>query len=576
MSNPIGVDLGATFTAAAMCLPERVEVTPLGARVAFIPTVAAVTRDGSLALGEDAAALSGSDRVARQFIRRVGDDTPLLFGGISVTAETLAAQFVSFVAGTVATRSGAPATRVAVTHPASWGSYRLAALRSALSARGFDAAVLLSGAQAAAQAYADRTPVAAGDLVAVYDLGGSGLDAAVVRRLASGEFALAGRAEEVEVGGLDFDELVFEHVRTALGEQWTALNARDPAVLAGVARLRRECTMAKERLSTDTDVWIPVAIPGVDAGSGGAVRLIRAELEEMIRPAVEETAEALLRAIDSAGVEPTDLAAVLLTGGSARIPLVTQVVSEMLGRPVVVADNPKADTAIGAALAAAGRIGAIADPPAVESALEGSTADQTRIMLRAVPDVADEPSTARASAPVPARPAALLAPPGSPVAGKRRRYAKSGLLAAGAAAIAGLLVGGWLTMANVSGPPPAGAEVNNAVPDQNGAPATATMESSPPAESRPATQPNTRRTPPSMRGTQPGPSTRPSRTTTGAPGPTPSAGRTGSPTAMPTRTVSSTPTPDTTQGPTPSTTQSPAARLAGGAPGTTEPGGNGS
>src|SRR5262249_17827571 len=146
--NPIGVDLGATFTAAAVCLPERVEVTPLGTRAAFIPTVAAVTADGSLALGEDAAALSGSDRVARQFIRRVGDDTPLLLGGVSVTAEALAAQFVSFVAGTVAARSGGPASRVAVTHPASWGSYRLAALRSALSAQGLDAAVVLSGAQA--------------------------------------------------------------------------------------------------------------------------------------------------------------------------------------------------------------------------------------------------------------------------------------------------------------------------------------------------------------------------------------------------------------------------------------------
>jgi actin-like ATPase involved in cell morphogenesis len=533
-----------------------------------------VTRDGSLALGEDAAALSGSDRVARQFIRRVGDDTPLLLGGVSVTAEALAAQFVSFVAGTVAARSGAPASPVAVTHPASWGSYRLAALRSALSARGLDAAVLLSGAQAAAQAYADRMPVPAGDLIAVYDLGGSGLDAAVVRRLASGEFALAGRAEQVELGGLDFDELVFEHVRTALGEQWTALDARDPDVLAGVARLRRECTIAKERLSTDTDVWIPVAIPGIDAGSSGAVRLVRAELEEMIRPAVEETAEALLRAIGSAGVEPIDLAAVLLTGGSARIPLVTQVVSEVLGRPVTVADNPKADTAIGAALAAAGRTGAVADDPAVARVPEASTADQTRIVFRAVPDSDDEPSTARAVVPVPARPPAFLAPDAAPAARKRRRYATSGLIAAGAAAIAGLLVGAWLTMGNISGPPPAGAEVNNAVPGQTVAPATTGTESSPPDESRPVSQPNTTRTQDKMRGPQARPSTTPRPTATRTPDPTPSAG---SPTPTPVRSsTTSTPTdqPDTTKGPTPSPTQSPATQLADGALGTTESGGD--
>ncbi len=186
----------------------------------------------------------------------------------------------------------------------------------------------MSSAQAAALAMTDPVPV--GRLVAVYDLGGTGLDATVLRRLPDGGYVPAGRPEELEVGGLDLDELVFDHVRAALGSAWDGLDPTDPAVLAGLGTLRRECTLAKESLSADTDVEIPVVLPGIDT----RVRLARPEFEEMARPVIEETAATLQHAI--AGAPP---AAVLLTGGSARIPLITQVVSARLGRPVTVADQ---------------------------------------------------------------------------------------------------------------------------------------------------------------------------------------------------------------------------------------------
>ena len=527
MSYPVGIDLGATFTAAAVCQPAGVEVVSLGARATFVPTVAAVDQEGSLVLGWEAAALGEPGRVARQFIRRVGDDTPLLLGEVSLTAEALAAKFVSFVLGMVTGDDDEPVPRVALTHPASWGAYRVTALRSALSAEGLDESLLLSTAQASAQAYADRAPVAPGDLVAVYDLGGSGLDAAVVRRLAGGEFALAGRAEEVEVGGLDFDELVFEHVRTALGEQWAALDPTDPAVLAGVARLRRACTAAKEQLSADTETWIPVAIPGIDAGVGGAVRLVRAELEEMIRPAVEETAAALLRAVSSAGVEPDDLAAVLLAGGSARIPLVTQVVSEVLGRPVTVADRPKADTVAGAALAAAGHTQIVDTPPGAD-AEAASTGEPTQIILR-VPDAAeDEPALTPSADLPPARPRGpVLVAPEELVQRPRRPYLPHGMLAAGGLVLVALLVGGWLWMSNARGQLGAGNDIDSSVTGQTHAPATPAVSPAP-SRSAPKARPSTKKARPRARPAATlvedrGPSRSPTHSPTGTPSPTKSS-----------------------------------------------------
>lgn len=338
MSYPAGLDLGSTCSALATCRPER------GPRLETLtPTVVFANPDGSLLVGEDAERRAPADpgRVARRFTRRVGDATPLHVGGAVLTAAEVTARF--------AVRLLDPEVgRVAVTHPAGWGQHRVESLRAAFAAQGLSDVLFLSEPQAAVRAHASREQLEPGAAVAVYDLGGGSFDAAVVR-VADG-FDLVGEPEEVEVGGLDFDEVVFDHVATTLGAAWVGLDPTDPAVLRGFAELRRECTAAKERLSADTDVLIPVALPGITT----EVRLARVEFEELIRPAVDETVAALSRVIRSAGMAPSDLAAVLLVGGSARVPLVIQEVSAQLSRPVTVAVDPQGVIAIGAALAARG------------------------------------------------------------------------------------------------------------------------------------------------------------------------------------------------------------------------------
>src|SRR5262249_41021886 len=77
---------------------------------------------------------------------------------------------------------------------------------------------------------------------------------------------------------------------------------------------------------------------------------------EMIRPALELTTQALRRAIASAGLVPDDLASVLLAGGSSRIPLVFETVSEAFGRPVRMSLHPNLTVASGAAAIAAERL----------------------------------------------------------------------------------------------------------------------------------------------------------------------------------------------------------------------------
>jgi molecular chaperone DnaK len=347
----LGIDVGTTRTAAATCRigawPSDTEIVNLGDRSSAVPSVLYVGDDGSVVVGEAAErrATSDPDHIVREFKRRIGDPTPVLVNGRPWAPEELAARLVQWVVDRVAQREGGPAAHLAVTHPASWGAHKKDLLGAALRRHGLQA-TFLAEPQAAALDYAAAERVEPGSTIAVYDFGGGTFDAAVVHKDPQG-FSLLGRPEGVErLGGIDLDELVFEHVVEGLPEAFDGLDESDPAVLSAVAAVRRECTEAKEALSADTEVSIPVLTP---VGQG-SVRLHRSEFEAMIRPHVEETVGALHRAIASAGVGADQLTAVLLVGGSSRIPLVAQMVSEELGRPVAVDADPKNAIAKGAAL----------------------------------------------------------------------------------------------------------------------------------------------------------------------------------------------------------------------------------
>ena len=169
-----------------------------------------------------------------------------------------------------------------------------------------------------------------------------------MRKRVDESFELLGAPQGIErLGGVDFDEAVFGHLRA--GVNMPPLDPSDPDVLAAVARVRRECTEAKEALSSDTEVTIPVLLPQLQA----RVRMVRSEFESMVRDAVEDTVDALRRAVESAGLSEKDVDSVLLVGGSSRIPLVAQLVSAEFGRPIAVDADPKASIALGAARVAA-------------------------------------------------------------------------------------------------------------------------------------------------------------------------------------------------------------------------------
>jgi hypothetical protein len=180
---------------------------------------------------------------------------------------------------------------------------------------------------------------------------------------------------------------VFSHVASALGGNGPGgklgeLDEDDPAAIAAVARLKEECVRAKEALSADTDTSIPVLLPNLST----EVRLTRAELEAMVRPALHDSIEALKRALRSARVQASQLHSVLLVGGSSRMPIVAQLVGAELGRPVAVDAHPKHAVALGAAwLASGAREAAVAPVAVAPAAVPPAVPTQRTVGTAAVP-----------------------------------------------------------------------------------------------------------------------------------------------------------------------------------------------
>ena len=366
----LGIDLGTTFTAAAVRVeghpgaPEPgVRVVGLEQGAVQVPSVLLVDDDGSLLVGADAEdrAPGAPQRVVREFKRRLGDDTPIVVGGESFSADGVAAEMVRWTADRVAERHGAGPRRIAVAHPAGWGAYRRRVFTEALAEVGLHDVVLLTEPEAAAAAHAATGRLPLGRTVAVYDLGGGTFDAAVVRGVHPDPVApvgltVLGRGQGLEaLGGIDFDESLFWHVCSELGGAVDALDPADPATVRAVAGLRRACVAAKETLSVDTAAVVDVRLPNVTT----RVRVTRGEFEEMISPALRQTVDVLGEVLDSARVAARDLDGVLLVGGSSRIPLVARMLSAELGRPVAVDPDPTTVVARGATWAAAAASGAV-------------------------------------------------------------------------------------------------------------------------------------------------------------------------------------------------------------------------
>jgi molecular chaperone DnaK (HSP70) len=351
----LGVDLGTTWTAAAVWEEGRAEVLALGNRALAIPSAVLVEGDGTTVVGEAAQQrrASAPESVAVEFKRRFGDSVPLLVGGRRFGADELTAILLGAVLEAVQGRQGGPPDQVVLTVPASWQEYRQDTMAHVAAACGLadDHVTRMPEPVAAAIHYAGLTRVVSGSTVAVYDLGGGTFDATVVRKTETG-FEIVGEPRGTDLGGIDMDNVLMAEVAGRTGQEWSTLDRTGPATRRGLVQLKAEVTQAKEVLSSASSTLVPVAV----GGYFGEVKVTRAELETQVEPLVARSIDLLQEAVAAAGLALADLDRVLLVGGASRMPLVRRLIEERLAVPVAVDEHPKYAVCLGAAVAAGSRL----------------------------------------------------------------------------------------------------------------------------------------------------------------------------------------------------------------------------
>ena len=241
-----------------------------------------------------------------------------------------------------------PVTRAVITVPAYFNDAQRQATRDAGKLAGLDVLRIVNEPTAAALAYG--LGIGAGErTIAVYDLGGGTFDVSILR-ITDGIFEVLSTHGDTYLGGDDFDAAIvrgFGPSENGLMNREDILDNGWPTMTGG-ADLRGEARLlaeeAKKHLSQH-DVW-------EGALAGRKLRLTREDFDALIQPLVDRTLGSCRNALKDAGLATTDIDAVVMVGGSTRVPLVKSSVRGFFGKEVFDGLNPDEVVALGAAVQA--------------------------------------------------------------------------------------------------------------------------------------------------------------------------------------------------------------------------------
>lgn len=362
----VGIDLGTTNSLVAIIHPESKQPTALKEHgsSSLVPSIVHFDEYGNVTVGEaakqflinepqntifSAKRLMGKSyndlkENASFFTYKVIDDNTESLVKVQV-GDTFYSpiDLSSFILKELKARAEhilkTPVTKAVITVPAYFNDAQRQATRDAGKLAGLDVLRIINEPTAASLAYGFGLNREESKTIAVYDLGGGTFDISILQ-ITNGIFEVLSTNGDTFLGGDDFDRVIIKHwlQQTGLTEEEMFANKS----LSQTLRLKAE--EAKKHLSQheifETDV------------NGDTLIISKSEFEILIQPLIDKTMDCCKKALQDAKLQASAIETVVMVGGSTRVPLVKQMVSNFFGKPVHDEVNPDEVVALGAAIQA--------------------------------------------------------------------------------------------------------------------------------------------------------------------------------------------------------------------------------
>ena len=373
MSKIIGIDLGTTNSCVSVMEGSSPEIinTDDGSRT--MPSVVAFSDNdrliGSAAKRQAATNPENTIFSAKRFIGRTFDEVSnekdklpykIVKGskgevnfdcnGKKYSAPEISAMILQSIKQAAESYLGTKVTEAVITVPAYFNDSQRKATKDAGKIAGLDVKRIINEPTAAALAYGiDKQK---DQKVAVYDLGGGTFDISILDIMdVDGEKSIEVNSTNGDgsLGGDDFDTALVEHIAKEFNKTDGINLMKDPQALG---RVKEAAEQVKKELSSATQA--AVNLPFISADKSGPkhlnMNITRTDFEKLIDKLVERTKAPCLKALQDAGLKPSEIDEVLLVGGSTRIPKVQSLVKEIFNKEPNKGVNPDEVVALGAAI----------------------------------------------------------------------------------------------------------------------------------------------------------------------------------------------------------------------------------
>ena len=348
MGKVIGIDLGTTNSCVAVYEGGEPIVIPNPEGARTTPSVVAFGKNGERMVGQVAKrqSVTNPDKTVISIKREMGTNYKVNIDGKQYTPQEISAMILQKLKADAEAYLGTSVTEAVITVPAYFTDSQRQATKDAGKIAGLDVKRIINEPTAAALAYGmDKE---AEQKIMIFDLGGGTFDVSILE-ISDGVFEVLATAGNNRLGGDDFDQRVINWIADTFKAE-SGIDLRSDKM--AMQRLKEAAEKAKIELSgmASTNINLPFITADATGPKHFDGNLTRAKFNELTADLVNATMGPVKQALSDAGLSPSDIAKVLLVGGSTRIPAVQEAVKNFMGKEPFKGINPDECVAIGAAI----------------------------------------------------------------------------------------------------------------------------------------------------------------------------------------------------------------------------------